>query len=89
MSKPIMLSVNIPFPGFYESLYSSEIDHEESQWCEHEANERDDGEAQHPEELRLTADELGGRTRRTHLASRRLFKGACRNRPNVCRRFRL
>jgi hypothetical protein len=58
MAKPRMVSINIPFPGFYESWYSHDIDREEQQAAEYEAEEREDGERTQPEELRLTADEL-------------------------------
>lgn len=52
------VSINVPFSGFYESIWSGELDHAEEQWCEYEAAERDDGELQHPEELRLSSEEL-------------------------------
>lgn len=57
MSGPL-LSVNIPFPGFYNSRYSESVDWEERQFIEYETEESDSGELQHPEELRLTADEI-------------------------------
>jgi len=58
MTKPQTRSVNLPFPGFYDSWYSHAIDREEEQWCEYEAGEREDGEQQYPAELRLTDGEL-------------------------------
>lgn len=57
MAKPIMLLTTIPFSGFYESIWSSEIDREEEQHCEYEADERQ-AEEGIPEELRLDANEL-------------------------------
>lgn len=53
-------SVNIPFAGFYESKYSGEIDSQETQFCEWEADEsdRETGEQNQPEHLRLTSGEL-------------------------------
>lgn len=51
------LSFNIPFQGFYESLYSSEVDHEQERWIEYELTEREDGELSHPEEIRLNESE--------------------------------
>lgn len=58
MTKPKTLSVCIPFSGFYESLYSSEIDQQEEQWCENEAEYRQ-AEDGIPSELHLTAREYG------------------------------
>ena len=49
------LSINIPFDGFYDSIYSSEIDHQADSWAE---NEADDREHEHPEHLRLDQNEL-------------------------------
>lgn len=43
--------IRIPFPGFYESIYSSEIDSEQDQNAE---NRAEDDESQWPEELRLS-----------------------------------
>ena len=36
------LSTELPFPGFYESLYSHELDSEEEQFCEYRAEEQSD-----------------------------------------------
>lgn len=52
------LIIKLPFPGFYESLYSGEIDHVEEREIEYRSG--DDGtiegtELEHPEELRLDA----------------------------------
>jgi hypothetical protein len=53
------VSVNIPFAGFYDSLYSSALDNEEEQFCDYEtAGLGDDRELSHPEALRLDAGEL-------------------------------
>lgn len=55
------LLINLPFPGFYDSWYSQEIDRAESDWCEWRATEdsgNDDDEARHPEAIRLNAGEL-------------------------------
>lgn len=43
MTKPQTVSINIPFPGFYESWYSQAIDSEESQWLEYHGTD-DQGE---------------------------------------------
>ncbi|MGX9389610.1 hypothetical protein ACWX0O_01670 [Nitrobacteraceae bacterium UC4449_H16] len=52
------ISVNIPFPGFYESHYSAEIDDVAEREAEYFANERQDEDSIAPE-LRLTAEEYG------------------------------
>lgn len=53
--------VNLPFPGFYESMYSQEIDHaeeQESEWhAEREASERYYPETYQPEYLRISQSE--------------------------------
>lgn len=62
MTKPILLTVNLPFfPGFYESWLSGEIDNEETRWCENVATESDHetDEPHWPETLRLDEGELG------------------------------
>lgn len=51
-----MRIINIPFDGFYESLYSGEIDHHEEQEAEHYA-EREEEEGI-PKALRLDASEF-------------------------------
>lgn len=62
MTAPRLLTVNLPFPGFFESAYSGAVDHEESQWLEYHAE--DNGETGHdyesswPAPLSL-ANELG------------------------------
>ncbi len=38
---PELVSVNIPFSGFYESLWSGLVDHEAQQWLEHVVEEPD------------------------------------------------
>lgn len=61
MTKPILLTVNLPFfPGFYDSWLSGEIDNEESRWCEDVATESDHetDEMRQPEALRLDSGEL-------------------------------
>lgn len=61
MTKPIRLSVQIPFPGFYGSDYDAAFDREPEQWAEWRASEdngSDEDEARHPEELRLSESEL-------------------------------
>lgn len=50
------LSTELPFPGFYESLYSSALDGEAEQWADYEAEYRQD-EENVPLGLRLTAGE--------------------------------
>lgn len=62
MTKPILLTVNLPFAGFYGSEYSEAIDHEESQWLEYKTDSGngetdDDYESAWPEPLRV-ADEM-------------------------------
>lgn len=61
MTAPRKLTVNLPFPGFYESAYSDAIDREESQWLEYHTEENgetdSDYESAWPEPLRL--NELG------------------------------
>lgn len=61
MTKAQTLVVNLPFDGFYDSLYSSAIDHEESMHIENRVNEsdHDDDEHKFPEPLRLTEDDHG------------------------------
>lgn len=58
MTKPQTVNVNIPFPGFYESLYSQAIDSEESQWLEYHGEEQGetgpDYESNWPEALNLS-----------------------------------
>lgn len=53
--------VNLPFDGFYESLYSAEIDREEEQFieyrCEDNGETDSDYEAHWPEALRLDSHE--------------------------------
>lgn len=53
-------SVNVPFPGFYNSLLSDAIDHEESQFIENRLNESDHetDESSYPEPMRLDHDSL-------------------------------
>jgi hypothetical protein len=58
MTKPQTRSVCLPFVGFYESWYSQALDNEQEQWVVYDVTEREDGEAQHPVELRLTEGEL-------------------------------
>lgn len=58
MTKRIRLNINLPFAGFYGSIWGDELDREESDWVEYEVNEREEGERQHPPELRLTEGEL-------------------------------
>lgn len=58
MTRRIMLTVNLPFPGFYESAYSQAIDNEEDSWLEYHTDEQGesgpDYEPSWPEPLRLT-----------------------------------
>lgn len=63
MGKPILLTVNLPFSGFYGSEYSEAVDHAESSWAEYHADENsgathDDYESAWPAPLRLS-DDLG------------------------------
>jgi hypothetical protein len=58
MAESQKLIINIPFDGFYESLYSYEIDRNEENDAQHLADQqKEDGT---PEELRLTADDFAG-----------------------------
>lgn len=56
------LIINLPFDGFYESLYSEAVDHEESQWIEYRCDDcgesGPDYEYNWPDELKLTDSEL-------------------------------
>jgi hypothetical protein len=60
MTKQIMLSVQIPFEGFFCSAYSEEIDHQESHWFENVCNESDydTNEPRYPEPLRIDEREM-------------------------------
>lgn len=58
MAKPIMLLTTIPFSGFYESLWSGELDREEESFAENFEGDRQ-AEDCIPAELRLTAEEVG------------------------------
>lgn len=63
MSKPILLTVNLPFSGFYGSEYSEAVDHAESSWAEYHADESngetdDDYESAWPAPLRLDLGDL-------------------------------
>ena len=62
MTAPKLLTVNLPFPGFYESAYSEAVDHEESSWLEYATENNgetdEDYESAWPEPLRLS-NELG------------------------------
>lgn len=51
------LSIKLPFPGFYESIYSDAIDREAEQWAEYEVSDQqtEDGV---PLELHLDEDTL-------------------------------
>jgi hypothetical protein len=51
-----MPSINLPFPGFYDSLYSNEIDHHQEQEAEWMAER--EGENGVPPELRVPAEEF-------------------------------
>lgn len=56
-------TVNLPFPGFYNTLYSDLIDSEEQQWAEYKADESEDdsdSEQWWPEALQLSATDLSG-----------------------------
>uniref|UniRef100_E6VL25 Uncharacterized protein n=1 Tax=Rhodopseudomonas palustris (strain DX-1) TaxID=652103 RepID=E6VL25_RHOPX len=57
MSEEPRISVNLPFPGFYNSLYSSEIDDIEQQEAEYfsEHRQAEDGV---PQELRVDQDKV-------------------------------
>lgn len=50
-----MASINLPFPGFYESIYSGEIDHAEEMEVEHVLEREREERAP---ELRLNSDEV-------------------------------
>ena len=63
MGKPILLTVNLPFSGFYGSEYSEAVDHAESQWVEYHADENsgetdDDYESAWPAPLRLDLGDI-------------------------------
>jgi hypothetical protein len=57
MTRALTLTVNLPFPGFYESAYSEAVDREESSWLEYHTEEQGetgrDYETHWPEPLRL------------------------------------
>ena len=57
MTKAIDLVTRVPFSGFYESIWSEQIDHEEDSHIEYEAEYRQEEEGI-PAELRLDKDEL-------------------------------
>ncbi len=63
MTKPIMLTVNLPFEGFYNSWYSDAVDREEEQFAEYHADESGnsdkDYESYWPKPLRLDSGEYG------------------------------
>lgn len=49
----------IPHPGFYHSIYSSEIDSEESQWLEYQHESYNEyGESRYPEPLQIGESDL-------------------------------
>jgi hypothetical protein len=50
------LSAELPFPGLYDSMYSHALDDEEEQFCEYEAEYRQEEDGI-PEELHLDAGE--------------------------------
>lgn len=56
MAKLQTVEMKIPFPGFYNSLYSDLIDQEESQYADHHCDESDGDENEWPEALRLDSD---------------------------------
>jgi hypothetical protein len=56
MTKTKTVNLNIPFAGFYCSIYSDEIDQTETQEAEH--MEEREQEEQHCEDLRLSASEF-------------------------------
>ncbi len=62
MAKPVLLLVNIPFSGFYESKWSQAIDQEEERHIEYSVTDtdmdREDNECRHPKPLRLNEKEL-------------------------------
>lgn len=55
MAKMSTVEIKIPFPGFYHSIYSEMIDHEESSYAEHHCDDSDGDESQWPEALRIDA----------------------------------
>ncbi len=57
MPKHTTASVNIPFPGWYESILSCGLDHAEETMFDNDSNEME-LERQQPEALRLAPDEL-------------------------------
>ncbi|OPF90229.1 hypothetical protein I8G32_02598 [Rhodopseudomonas palustris] len=57
MSEEPRISVNLPFPGFYDSLYSSEIDDIEQREAEYFAEHRQDEDGV-PPELRIDQDKV-------------------------------
>jgi hypothetical protein len=59
MTKPTRTSILIPFAGFYNSIFSEQIDDDISNYCEYRASEYSESdESAWPPELRLTEDEL-------------------------------
>lgn len=53
------VNINIPFPGFYDSVLSSELDSQLESHCRYQCEESGD-ECEFPEHMRLTEDELSG-----------------------------
>lgn len=53
-----MPSINIPFPGLYDSWLSAELDYTEEQEAEYRAEEDEEGERAFPEPLRLSVSDL-------------------------------
>lgn len=53
------VEVKLPFPGFYCSHYSADIDREEEQHIEHHTSESDGDESEWPEPLRLDGEAYG------------------------------
>ena len=54
-----LISVNIPFAGFYNSKWSDLVDHEEESWLEYAHDKwNESGEYQYPEPLRISESDL-------------------------------
>lgn len=58
MTKLRYVNINVPFDGFYESLYSAAIDQEESQHIEYMCGESEDGEKVWPKALRISEQDM-------------------------------
>lgn len=52
------VEIKLPHPGFYGSVYESEIDSQQEHWVEYECKENEEGEPAWPEELRISESDM-------------------------------